>query len=117
MLKIILELGNLLDLHAPSQPPQDGWALVFGEVVARSRPQIGENGAKHIFFGVESLAFLNLLLDRDESGNPLRKAAKGKDIVDASGSDGASRHGRIFGLVRVLNEDQPARLLDRFYPN
>ena len=85
--------------------------------MAGSCLHIGENGAKHVLFGAGNLAFLNLLLDRDESGNPLREAAKGQDIVDASGGDGVSRHGRIFGLFRVLDEDQSACLLDRLHPH
>ena len=114
--KIILKLGDLFHLHAARQPSQDRRALIFGEVVTGPRPQMGKNGAKQILAGIAELAFIIVVLGLDDRAKPLRESAKRQHFVRASGGDGAARHGRILGFVRVLDENQTARLPDRFHP-
>ena len=113
-LQILLKPLDLLHLHTARKPPQDGWALVFGKVVARSRPQIRKCRAKQFFIAIAGLNSIIMLVLHD-GRKPLRELAQWQNVIRASSCHGGARHGRVFGLFRVLNEDQPASLLDRLH--
>jgi hypothetical protein len=49
----------------------------------------------------------------DQLRKPRRNFPQGKDEIGQSGRDRAARHRPIFGLVRVLDQNDAAGLLDR----
>ena len=81
-----------------------------------ARAQKPQDPPYGLFFMLGRLSGLMADLIGDERHELLGKLRYWQhDIRDARG-DGASRHRSVFGLLRVLNEDDAAGLLHRFYP-
>ena len=111
-LEVFLKALHLADLHPPGEPPVDGRALITQEVVAGARAQVAKDALQHLLVAGRQMFGWNVLLCFDDFHKLMRELANGKHHVGQPRCNSAPRHGWIFGLIRILHQDEPARLLD-----
>ena len=83
------------------------------KVVTRVRAQIGEDALQNLLIVRREVLRRHMRLDFDKLGKLVRKLPNRRHDIRKPCCDGVSRHGRILGLIRILNEKKAARLLDR----
>jgi hypothetical protein len=98
------------DLYPPCDATHQRGALATGKILARPRPQIGQNAVQQIF-----IAFF-ILVERDPSPRPDQPGEGSRQIGDwkheiGAGGERVSRHRWEFGVVWVLHENDSALLL------
>ena len=82
-----------------------------------ANPQMRHDPAQQVFVNEVAIGQLFArLLDADQVNQPSRHLPNRQDKVDNPGADGAARHRIVLGLVRILDEDDAARFLDRANP-
>ncbi len=99
-------------LHSPRDAAKDCRPFVAREVVTRPAAQQIDDLAQ-VRFGFLLVEAANRLLAVNHVPDLTREARDRRDEIHDSGPDRSLRHRRIFGLVRVLHEDDAAGRLDR----
>ena len=74
--------------------------------------QMRDDPPQQLLVEIADVGWRQACFDADEIDQALGQVAYRHDEVGDAGGDGAARHRGIFGLVRVLYEDDAARLLD-----
>ena len=110
--KYSVEVLHLANLHPPGQTPVDSRTFIAQEVVAGARAQIGKDALQHVLVAGRQMLDRNVLLCFDDVHELMRKLANGKHHVGQPRCNCALRHGWIFRLIRILHQDEAARLLD-----
>ena len=82
--------------------------------MARANAQMRENALHHLPVGLVQDIQLRVLAVADQLGKPPGDLPQGQDEIGEAGRDRAARHRPIFGLVRVLNQNDASGFLDRF---
>jgi hypothetical protein len=77
---------------------------------------VGEDALQRILVGFRLLGLLAGLLDANQIKEPCGELSHREDEISHAGRDRCARHGRVFGLLGVLHQDDPARLLDGAHP-
>ena len=109
---IVHDPVELVDGHAPVDPPVDHGLLVQGEVVVRAVPQQDDDP-----FVVAGLRRRRLdgrwRHAPDDAENPVGQLVGRADDLGEARGERALRHALELGRGRVLDDDEPALLLDR----
>ena len=111
--KIVRQLFSSRHLGAARDPSQHRRFLVLREVVTGAGADVGENAAHVFFIRVAQLLDRDMFLVARKLDNARGYFAEGEDEVGEPRGDRAARHRSVFGLVRVLHEDDAACFLDR----
>src|SRR5208337_4665043 len=111
-LEVLLKPFHLADLHPPREPPVDGRALIAREIVAGARAQVAEDALQHLLVAWRQMSGWNVFFCFDDFHELTRKLANGKHHVGQPRCNSAPRHRWVFGLIRILHQDEAARLLD-----
>ena len=111
--EIVRQLFSSRHLGAARDPSQHRRFLVLREVVTGAGADVGENAAHVFFIRVAQLPDRDMFLVPRKLDNARGYFAEGQDEVGEPRGDRAARHRSVFGLVRVLHEDDAACFLDR----
>ena len=111
--EIVRQLFSSRHLGAARDPSQHRRFLVLREVVTGAAADVGENAAHVFFIRVAQLPERDMFLVPRKLDNARGYFAEGQDEVGEPRGDRAARHRSVFGLVRVLHEDDAACFLDR----
>ena len=109
--QIVGHRRRALDLHPAGDAPPNRGLLVIREIMACADAQMGKN-AVHCFpiTFVQRVRWRGLPI-ADQLRKPGCDLANRQDEIGKTGGYGAARHGPIFGLVRILDENDALRLL------
>ena len=110
--EIVRQLFSSRHLSAARDPSQHRRFLVLREVVTGAAADVGENAAHVFFIRVAQLLERDMFLVPRKLDNARGYFAEGQDEVGEPRGDRAARHRSVFGLVRVLHEDDAACFLD-----
>ena len=110
--EIVRQLFSSRHLSAARDPSQHRRFLVLREVVTGAGADVGDNAAHIFFIRVAQLPERDVFLVARKLYNLRGYFAEGQDEVGEPGGDRAARHRSVFGLVRVLHEDDAACFLD-----
>ena len=110
----LAERGRMGDGHAPLNAPQDGIALVVGEVDAAASLQYGVDGGEQVLFrggrgGAGRDADARIV---DEVQDFLGNVSWRQHKVRQAGTDGAAGHAVELGAGRILHNGNAAVFLD-----
>ncbi len=97
-------------LHPPADPPAHRRALVAGEVVPGAGAEKGDDPGD-LLLGLFLGGRHQRPLAVQHFGDPLGQHRDGLDEIGHPGGDGAARHHRELGLLRVLHQDHAAGFL------
>jgi hypothetical protein len=78
---------------------------------------VSEEAAEQLLVNLRFLRSLHRPLYANELDQPCDKIAHRENEIRNSRSDRTSRHGRVFGLLGVLHQNDPARLFDGAHPD
>src|SRR5262249_32652503 len=109
---IVLRVVHPGDLHAAGDPAQDGRALVLRKIVPGAYAQMRENAAHQLFVELAIVRDRNAVAVLHQFDQACHKLAHRQDEIRYSGRDRAARHRGVFGLVRILHQDDAAGFLD-----
>ena len=109
--EVVRKMLSSRHLGAARDPSQYRRFLVLREVVTGAGSDVGEN-TTHVFFIRAAQLPEGKFLVAHELDNTRGYLAEGKDEVGQPRGDGAARHRRVFGLIRVLYENDAACFLD-----
>ena len=111
--EIIAHRRGALHLHAAKDTAPDGRFLVTGEIVPGARAQLRQDPLQRLLVGFARRLRPPGATTADQFGKSGGDLAHRQDKIGEARRDGAARHRGEFGLVRVLNQDSAACLLDR----
>jgi hypothetical protein len=109
--EVVRQLFSSRHLGAARDPSQHRRFLVLREVVTGAGSDVGEN-TTHVFFIRAAQLPEGKFPVPHELDNARGYFAEGQDEVGQPRGDRAARHRSVFGLVRVLHEDDAACFLD-----
>ncbi len=119
MLDVVLHGVDLMQGHAPLDPPVDGAGLVLGKIVAGLGAQEHEDllerilALRHLLAGEPR----HLAEHMGRKGNQLGRHLGRRQLkVHETGGDGAAGHAVILGGFRALHHDHAALALDGPHP-
>ena len=113
ILVVLFQVMGSGDLHAAGDPPQHGRALVFRKIMTGAHAQQREDALQFLFVRfLQQAGNRHRLLDAQQIGKPHGEFTHRQHEIRWTGGDGAARHRGIFGLVRVLHQDDAAGFLD-----
>src|SRR5262249_32921252 len=82
-------------------------------ILAGANPKMREDPPQHLLVEFDGGGLGRALLDGDEIGKAMTEFCRRQYEISNSHRDRAARHRGIFSLVRILHQDDTARLLHR----